>query len=93
MNIELSPEEIEILNGWYLTAASESAGAETEEEFRLLEKLGIEASDRDLYPPTPEHWVESHRPAVLAQVAAINGYMERNPDLESVREAKRLYYK
>ena len=48
MTVDLSPEEIEILELWYRRATCESYGATIREQFALLEKLGIEADEIDL---------------------------------------------
>lgn len=82
MTIDLSPEEIEMLSLWYNSAAGESCGADTLEEFVLLEKLGIPANDMDLWEPDPESWTEAHRPVIIAQIAAIRAYKERHPNWE-----------
>ncbi len=80
--VDLSADEIEIIGEWYTSAAGESATGRDKAMFDLLEKLGIEADDRDLYMGTPEHWIESHRHVVIASNSAIAEYLERHPNLK-----------
>ncbi len=81
MQIDLSKEDLEHIESWYASASGESATDRSESMFALLEKLGIEATSHDLYPPDPTHWVESHQPIVMAQLAAIKAYRERHPEI------------
>ena len=80
MIVDLSAEELEILEGWYQSAAGESCGADTDLGFRLLEKLGFDASDRDLCLPSPDHVVDDYRHVVEAEREAILAYLERHPE-------------
>lgn len=83
MIFELSKEEIEILESFYQSASGESAGAEDAEDFALLEKLGIRATEHDLYERDPTNFIESHRQVVESDNAARRAYKERHPDWES----------
>ena len=49
MTIELTPEEIEIIEGWYDSAAGESATDRDAPMFALLDKLSIHACQSDLW--------------------------------------------
>ena len=89
MILDLSKEEIEIIEGWYHAASGESATDKTEEDFALLDKLGIHATGMDLWIPDPAHSIESHRPAVEAKILAILRYRERHLDYEEVQDAIR----
>lgn len=89
MTIELSQEEIDIIACWYESASGESHGADTAEAFAVLEKLGIDATEHDLYLPDETHWREDYRHVVRAQFAAIVAYRKRHPDMESVQEIEK----
>lgn len=89
VTIELSQEEIDIIECWYESASGESHGADTAESFAVLEKLGIDAAKHDLYLPNEFHSIESHRPVVREQIAAIIAYRKRHPEMESVQEIEK----
>lgn len=85
-SFELSPEEIEIIESWYLAAAGESAVDQEEPCFALLEKLGIEATGMHLVLTDLEHVYPEYRAEYQAKNDAVKAYCARHPDYESVRE-------
>lgn len=89
MTIELSQEEIDIIECWYSSASGESRSAETAEQFSVLEKLGIDATRDDLNLPTETDWREDYRHVVRAQIAAIIAYRKRHPEMESVQSIEK----
>ena len=78
--LKLSAEEIEIIEGWYNASAGESAHDRDEALFALLDKLGIEAHQMDLYLPDPDDFIEEHRHVVNAHRTAISAYGKRHPE-------------
>jgi hypothetical protein len=50
MTVELSEKEIEVIEGWYMSAAGESCGIDESDPYtglRLLKKLGFEKHSMD----------------------------------------------
>jgi hypothetical protein len=58
---ELSEKELQIIEGWYVAVAGESAHDRTFELFALLEKLNMKASHRDLWAPNPDNLISECR--------------------------------
>jgi len=89
MTYDLSAEEIGILTGWYQAAAGEGCGADTVEDFALLDKLRIQAHSMDLWFPAENDWTESSRSEVRARIAAIAAYRKRHPEMELVKQIEK----
>lgn len=87
ITVSLTPEELDIIAGWYDASAGESAHERDAALFSLLEKLGIHANGRDVYLADPMHTCEEHRHEVYASNDAIKSYRLRHPDYEEVLDA------
>ncbi len=85
---DLTPEEIETIESWYMASAGESAHNRTVDIFALLDKLGIHAVASDLYKPDPMDTIAESRHNRYAEVDAITAYRKRHPDYEEVIEAE-----
>lgn len=90
MYIELTEEESDIIQRWYMVSAGESGHCRSSELFALLEKLGFSADSADLWilnpPSANSKFVPDHE--------AIMSYRERHPDdpnvLATIRSEKEL---
>ncbi len=87
MTVDLTQEEIETIEGWYLVSAGESGNSRDVAMFALLDKLGIHADGRDLWIPDPMHTIADHRAKVYETIAAIKAYRDRHPDYDEVIES------
>ena len=88
MTIELTDEDLGLIQDWYLASAGESAHKPSNELFALIEKLHIPADDSDIWYPDPDDFISEWQHLAIAQIEAIAGYRLRHFESEEVTAAR-----
>ena len=82
MIVDLTDDEVKMINEWYGVASNESYTTPSDELFILLEKLDIQPESSDLMMPSL-HVKKEHRERFEKQRAAILAYKERHPEVKA----------